>query len=161
MDFRERHKWKICCLQIVKQPERWWTSWDVVVSWVNSCFLTMPWIGRPYTEQIILRNLTEVLKFKLRVEKLNIHVWPLYLCFCALNVCVKWMTFEEGVLKGMSYLCSWWKLDVVKVLLKKTVASGMAVEVPLGQLVRGVLCHFHSWGKLWLRSCWNRLRTEY
>lgn len=46
---------------------------------------------------------------------------------------------EEDVVNVMSCLCSWKKLDVVKILSAKIVCDGRAVELPPGEPQEGEL----------------------
>ena len=46
-----------------------------------------------------------------------------------INRCVKLISLEEDVINVTSYLCSWRKVDVVKILSAKIVCDGKTPEV--------------------------------
>lgn len=48
------------------------------------------------------------------------------------NEFVRFISLEEDVINGMSYLHSWRKLGAVKILSAKTLCHDNAVEVPRG-----------------------------
>lgn len=57
--------------------------------------------------------------------------------FYVLNECVKENSSEECVLNIMSYLCSWRKMDALKVLSVKIVCDDKTAEILHGSPVKG------------------------